>query len=125
MLQEIQRDETLRAIPVVVCSASPRREDRERALSGGARRYVVKPAKFNLWLDEIRSAAREFPAGLARSSVHQPLKSSRSASRLYHVLQALQIPWLFDIFLCAVLETKNSIRFARLPGKHHDRNLPE
>jgi CheY-like chemotaxis protein len=60
VLQAIQQDETLRAIPVIVCSASPRREDRERALSAGARRYVVKPAKFNLWLDELRSALTSF-----------------------------------------------------------------
>jgi CheY-like chemotaxis protein len=60
VLQEIQRDETLRAIPVIVCSASPRKEDRERALSGGARRYVVKPAKFNLWLDEVKSALTSY-----------------------------------------------------------------
>lgn len=60
VLQAIQRDKTLRAIPVIVCSASPRREDRERALSAGAQRYVVKPAKFNVWLDEIRSALTSF-----------------------------------------------------------------
>ena len=60
VLEEIQRDETLRSIPVVMCSASPRREDRERALSSGARRYVVKPAKFNLWLDEVKSALTSY-----------------------------------------------------------------
>jgi CheY-like chemotaxis protein len=60
VLQAIQQDEILRAIPVVVCSASPRKEDRERALSAGAQRYVVKPAKFSLWLDEIRSALTSF-----------------------------------------------------------------
>jgi CheY-like chemotaxis protein len=60
VLHAIQQDETLRAIPVVVCSASPRKEDRERALSAGAQRYVVKPAKFSLWLDEIRSALTSF-----------------------------------------------------------------
>ena len=60
VLEEIQRDETLRSIPVVMCSASPRREDRERALSSGARRYVVKPAKFNLWLDEVKSALMSY-----------------------------------------------------------------
>ena len=60
VLQEIQRNEILRAIPVIVCSASPRREDRERALSAGARRYVVKPAKFSLWLDEVKSALTSF-----------------------------------------------------------------
>jgi CheY-like chemotaxis protein len=60
VLQTIQQDETLRAIPVIVCSASPRGEDRDRALSSGASRYVVKPAKFNLWLDELRSALTSF-----------------------------------------------------------------
>jgi CheY-like chemotaxis protein len=60
VLEEIQRHETLRSIPVVMCSASPRREDRERALSSGARRYVVKPAKFNLWLDEVKSALMSY-----------------------------------------------------------------
>jgi CheY-like chemotaxis protein len=60
VLQEIQRNEILRAIPVIVCSASPRREDRERALSAGARRYVVKPAKFSLWLDEVKLALTSF-----------------------------------------------------------------
>jgi CheY-like chemotaxis protein len=74
VLQEIQQDETLRTIPVVVCSASPRMEDRERALAAGARRYLVKPAKFSLWLDEVKSALTSFlPAqtdgniGLARA----------------------------------------------------------
>ena len=60
VLQEIQRNEILRTIPVIVCSASPRREDRERALSAGARRYVVKPAKFSLWLDEVKLALTSF-----------------------------------------------------------------
>jgi CheY-like chemotaxis protein len=60
VLQAIQQNETLRAIPVIVCSASPRGEDQARALSAGARRYVVKPAKFNLWLDELRSALTSF-----------------------------------------------------------------
>jgi CheY-like chemotaxis protein len=60
VLHEIQRNEALRAIPVIVCSASRRKEDRERALSAGARRYVVKPAKFSLWLDEVKSALTSF-----------------------------------------------------------------
>lgn len=60
VLKEIQNDEALREIPVVVCSASPRLEDKERALSAGARRYVVKPAKFSLWLDEVKSALASF-----------------------------------------------------------------
>jgi CheY-like chemotaxis protein len=60
VLQAIQQNETLRAIPVIVCSASPRGEDRDRALSAGARRYLVKPAKFSLWLDEVRSALTSF-----------------------------------------------------------------
>jgi CheY-like chemotaxis protein len=60
VLHEIQRNEALRAIPVIVCSASQRNEDRERALSAGARRYVVKPAKFSLWLDEVKSALTSF-----------------------------------------------------------------
>jgi CheY-like chemotaxis protein len=73
VLQEIQRDETLRSIPVVMCSASPRREDRERALSAGARRYVVKPAKFNLWLDEVKSALTSYLPALPDSpSTVQP-----------------------------------------------------
>jgi CheY-like chemotaxis protein len=60
VLEEIQKDEVLRGIPVVVCSASPRKEDRERALSAGARRYVVKPARFSVWLDEVKSALTSF-----------------------------------------------------------------
>jgi CheY-like chemotaxis protein len=72
VLQAIQRDETLRAIPVIVCSASPRREDRQRALSGGAQRYVVKPAKFSLWLDEIRSAVASFLPAWPEPAVPEP-----------------------------------------------------
>jgi CheY-like chemotaxis protein len=60
VLEAIRKDEALREIPVVVCSASSRMEDRERALSAGARRYVVKPARFSLWLDEVKSALTSF-----------------------------------------------------------------
>ena len=60
VLKEIQQDDTLRAIPVVVCSASSRKEDRERALAAGARRYIVKPAKFSAWLEEVKSALANF-----------------------------------------------------------------
>jgi len=69
VLQEIQQNEILRTIPVIVCSASPRGEDRERALSAGARRYVVKPAKFSLWLDEVKSALTSFLPALPDSAV--------------------------------------------------------
>jgi CheY-like chemotaxis protein len=69
VLQEIQRNEALRAIPVIVCSASQRKEDRERALSAGARRYVVKPAKFSLWLNEVQSALTSFLPALHDSSL--------------------------------------------------------
>jgi len=60
VLKEIQQDDTLRTIPVVVCSASSRKEDRERALASGARRYIVKPAKFSAWLEEVKSALASF-----------------------------------------------------------------
>ena len=60
VLKEIQQDDTLRAIPVVVCSASSRKEDRERALAAGALRYIVKPAKFSAWLEEVKSALASF-----------------------------------------------------------------
>ena len=79
VLREIQADQTLRAIPVVVCSASSRKEDRERALAAGARRYIVKPAKFSSWLEEIRSALASF---LPPHSARIPLESSPGASRL-------------------------------------------
>jgi len=69
VLHEIQRNEALRAIPVIVCSASQRKEDRERALSSGARRYVVKPAKFSLWLDEVKSALTSFLPALPDPSL--------------------------------------------------------
>ena len=60
VLKEIQQDDTLRDIPVVVCSASSRKEDRERALAAGALRYIVKPAKFSAWLEEVNSALASF-----------------------------------------------------------------
>lgn len=60
VLDEIQQDDALRAIPVVVCSASSRKEDRERALAAGALRYIVKPAKFSAWLEEVKSALISF-----------------------------------------------------------------
>jgi len=60
VLKEIQQDDTLRTIPVVVCSASSRNEDRERALAAGARRYIIKPAKFSAWLEEVKSALASF-----------------------------------------------------------------
>jgi CheY-like chemotaxis protein len=69
VLHEIQRNESLRLIPVIVCSASRRKEDRERALSAGARRYVVKPAKFSLWLDEVKSALTSFLPALPDPSL--------------------------------------------------------
>jgi chemotaxis family two-component system response regulator Rcp1 len=60
VLSEIQKDEELRRIPVVICSASQRPEDKRRALSGGAQRYIVKPDSFIVWLDEVKSAVTNF-----------------------------------------------------------------
>lgn len=79
VLKEIQQDDTLRAIPVVVCSASSRKEDRERALEAGARRYIVKPAKFSAWLEEVKSALASF---LPPQTGSMLLESGPHASRL-------------------------------------------
>jgi CheY-like chemotaxis protein len=79
VLGEIQHDQALREIPVVVCSASARKEDRDRALAAGARRYIVKPAKFTAWLDEIKSTLNSF---LPPPAVRAILESSPGASCL-------------------------------------------
>ena len=79
VLKEIQQYETLRTIPVVVCSASSRKEDRERALAAGAQRYIVKPAKFSAWLEEVRSALTSF---LPSATGPMLLESGPHASRL-------------------------------------------
>jgi CheY-like chemotaxis protein len=79
VLKEIHADRVLRTIPVVVCSASSRKEDAERALSAGARRYIVKPAKFSVWLDEIKSALASFlpPSGGGRIILESGPRASR------------------------------------------------
>lgn len=79
VLKEIQQDDTLRTIPVVVCSASSRKEDRERALAAGARRYIVKPARFSAWLEEVKSALASF---LPPQTGSMLLDSGAHASRL-------------------------------------------
>ena len=47
VLSKMRTDHGLQKIPVVVLSTSSEPKDEERALSLGARRYVVKPLDFD------------------------------------------------------------------------------
>lgn len=60
VLFKLQESEDLQKIPVIVLSTSSQPEDRERALSFGATRYITKPFNFEDWVREVESICREF-----------------------------------------------------------------
>ena len=60
VLSRIVEDEELQKIPVVVLSSSRRQDDQARALSLGARRYVVKPFDFEELVLIAKSICADF-----------------------------------------------------------------
>ena len=53
VLKKLQQDENLKSIPVIVVSAKDAREDVVKALSMGAKDYIVKPVTEDLLLNKI------------------------------------------------------------------------
>jgi CheY-like chemotaxis protein len=62
VLRRIRGDESLRSIPVVVISTSSRPADKEKALSLGARHYIVKPDNFEELTQQVKTACTDFLA---------------------------------------------------------------
>ena len=60
VLTRVRSDESLRSIPVVVISTSSRPADKEKALSLGARYYIVKPDSFEELTEQVRVACAGF-----------------------------------------------------------------
>ena len=60
VLAKIRRREELRDVPIVVLSTSRQREDRERSLALGARRYIIKPHDFESLVEAAASICAEF-----------------------------------------------------------------
>jgi len=54
VLEAIKKDDALRAIPVVMLTASREEQDLVRSYSLGANAYVVKPVAFKEFLDAIQ-----------------------------------------------------------------------
>jgi CheY-like chemotaxis protein len=55
VLEKIQADETLRAIPVVMLTTSSEEQDMLRSDKFGANAYVVKPVMFQDFIEAIRA----------------------------------------------------------------------
>ena len=68
VLLKTRANDDLQKIPVVVLSTSSRSEDETRALSLGARRYVVKPPDFYGLVREVESVLAEFVPNVSRAS---------------------------------------------------------
>ena len=60
VLLKIRANDDLQKIPVVVLSTSAEPEDQVRALSLGARRYVVKPPDFDGLVQDVGSICASF-----------------------------------------------------------------
>jgi CheY-like chemotaxis protein len=60
VLSRVCGNDELRTIPVVVLSTSSQPEDQTRALSLGARRYVIKPDDFYGLVQEVESICADF-----------------------------------------------------------------
>jgi CheY-like chemotaxis protein len=54
VLEAVKKDESLRAVPVVMLTASREEKDLVRSYSLGANAYVVKPVAFKDFLDAIQ-----------------------------------------------------------------------
>jgi len=68
VLLKTRANDDLQKIPVVVLSTSSRSEDETRALSLGARRYVVKPPDFYGLVREVESICADFVPNVSRAS---------------------------------------------------------
>lgn len=55
VLKEIKNDERLRAIPVIVMTASPREEDVVRSYELGVNTYIQKPVEFETFMKVVRT----------------------------------------------------------------------
>ncbi|MFZ5875427.1 MAG: response regulator [Nitrospirota bacterium] len=55
VLQRIKQDESLRAIPVVVLTASQREQDVVNSYALGVNTYIEKPVEFDKFLRVIRA----------------------------------------------------------------------
>ena len=73
VLLKTRANDDLQKIPVVVLSTSSRSEDETRALSLGARRYVVKPPDFYGLVREVESICADF---VPNASQHRASASS-------------------------------------------------
>jgi CheY-like chemotaxis protein len=56
VLAELKGDESLRSVPVIMFSSSPREIDRDRSLELGAEEYVVKPSSFERFVEAVKRA---------------------------------------------------------------------
>jgi CheY-like chemotaxis protein len=56
VLAELKGDESLRSIPVVMFSSSPRAIDRDRSLELGAEKYLMKPSSFERFVEAVKRA---------------------------------------------------------------------
>lgn len=59
VLKQVKQDEQLRAIPVIVMTASPREEDVVRSYDLGVNTYIQKPVEFDTFMKVI-SAVQEY-----------------------------------------------------------------
>jgi CheY-like chemotaxis protein len=60
VLVAMRDDKNLRSIPVVVLTTSCQQADKERAYALGAKRYITKPATFDVLVAEVTSACQKF-----------------------------------------------------------------
>ncbi|MDC4206588.1 MAG: response regulator [Candidatus Manganitrophus sp.] len=55
VLQQIKKDETLKSIPVIVLTASPREEDVVRTYNLGVNTYIQKPVEFDNFMRVVHA----------------------------------------------------------------------
>ena len=55
VLQEIKKDDSLKAIPVIVMTASPREEDIVRTYKLGVNTYIQKPVEFEKFMQVVHA----------------------------------------------------------------------
>ena len=58
VLRQIRSDPQLNLIPVVVLTSSPEEQDVVRSYALGANAFVVKPVKFNEFVDAVKQVGR-------------------------------------------------------------------
>jgi len=63
VLHKMRQSPSLRAIPLVVLTASPSVRDKERAEKLGARRFMTKPSSFDSLVEGMKSICGDFLIG--------------------------------------------------------------